>query len=110
MKTVWVFLLLSLCGCVTTVKRERPAPSDTAPIKTVTAVESLELALKAHLYTEKVYLSGGSIGSDATYDYGFFFAGWEIQGGFESIYYQDVLFVKKKTDSNWLEARIFIVS
>src|SRR5687768_14431289 len=45
--------------------------------------------------------------ADGAYEFVVFFAGREIKGGFESTYWRYLTFMKKKSDPDWSEARVF---
>jgi hypothetical protein len=45
--------------------------------------------------------------ADDTHEFVVFFAGREINGGFESMYWRYLAFVKKKDDRDWSNARVF---
>jgi len=126
------FVLLStliVCGCASPRVTVRPVPADTLSRMTATQErpspesgvrtyvfpgppigieEEASVALKACLYTRRVFLQNGKLGSDGTYDYALFFAGWEIDTGFEGVYYKYVVFAKRKADRSWADSRVFI--
>ena len=66
------------------------------------------------LTARKVFPESGQISlsdfwtsADSTHEFVVFFAGREIKGGFESMYWRYLVFAKKKTDRDWSSARVF---
>jgi hypothetical protein len=45
--------------------------------------------------------------ADLTHEFVVFFTGWETDVGFESMHWRFLVFVKKKTDRDWGNARVF---
>lgn len=67
----------------------------------------LEAARRAFPESAHIVLYDFWLGSDAQCEYAMFFVGREIQGGFESTYFRDLIFAKRKEDPDWSRARVF---
>ncbi len=69
--------------------------------------ESLFVPLRKRLASRHIVLSDPQFGGDAQHDYVWFGASWSLDSGFEGAFHSTLIFAKKKTESDWSEARIW---
>ena len=87
-----------------TIKRDRTAFSSDNFSESASIVSA---ARKAFPESEQISLMDYWPSSDDTHDFVVFYTSREIKGGFESMYWRYVVFVKKKSEREWLNARVF---
>jgi hypothetical protein len=69
--------------------------------------ESLFIPLKKRLASRYINLYTPQFGGDAEHDYLWVSASWSIDSGFEGAFHSTLIFAKKKTESDWANARIW---